>query len=287
MTVPTTPQITSPADGAVVSGVITVAWSASTLPDVVAPGFIASTAQVFAPTVVAGAAPNTVVPSFIASTAQVFAPEVVEGGGVTVYAQDDFTDTDNVLLDAHTPTWGGGAGSGGAWVRTSPGGGAQTNRIYQNALAVSAGGGNVIYHQDDPGVANYAIEVEDETLSTDFIDYRVHVRYNPTTVDYYRFYRTNVGWQIYKTVGGSQAALGAAISDTPVATEVNTYLFEAETTAPGEVTLRIKKNGVEIGSRTDSSSPLLGGAGAQYVGLWNDGGVTTGHKLRHYRVLSL
>lgn len=113
MAIPSAPVITSPADGATVSGVITVEWGASTFPDVVAPSFIASSAAVFAPTVVAGAAPNTIAPSFIASTAQVFAPTVVAGSGSSVFVEDSLTNNNATTLDSHTGE------TGAAWAQHS------------------------------------------------------------------------------------------------------------------------------------------------------------------------
>ena len=108
MTVPTTPQITSPADGAVVSGTITVQWTVSTLPDAIAPDFIASGAVVYEPTVTAGSVPDapvTVAPAFIASTAQVFAPTVTEGAAGGDGLHHRFLRTGNTGRPWSRPCW--------------------------------------------------------------------------------------------------------------------------------------------------------------------------------------
>ena len=145
MAVPTTPQITSPADGAVVSGTITVQWTASTLPDtlVVAGATHAHTAD--EPSLVPASSTLAVQDASHAHTAE--APSLVMADTLAVqdatHAHAAGTPT-LVVASASTTDWGittvGNSGFKSNWVRGMGGQSPNTSGMTLDSVSIYASG---------------------------------------------------------------------------------------------------------------------------------------------------
>lgn len=258
MAIPSTPVVTSPPDGATVSGVITVQWEASSFPDVIAPSFIDATSQVYAPTIQAGSAPNTIAPSFIASGATVYQPTVVEGAaGGTTHFRDDFTDTDAVLVQNHTSTWAGGAGTGSLTKHS----GTNDGKILNNR-AYGADTGAPVYYVTAfaPASADYEIEAVQHRISTlnYIIDYRL--RWDRVADTYYRvtYDVTLSDFRFYRVVAGVSSLIATAANDLAwAAGEGKTVVVRVETNVSGNPVLTVWADGVQQLTFEDTSADKI------------------------------
>lgn len=182
---------------------------------------------------------------------------VEAGGGSSIFASDDFTDTDGTLLQNHTPS------GGGSWIKH----GGQDAQISGNRVIHSSGAEGNYYHSADPTSADYIVAADVVMRSdNDSSEACVLGRQDPnaggTTETYYmaRYATNGNAWQLFKRVSGSFTLLGSFAQALTV-----DQAYRLELSMVGTA-IKLLVDSVERVSVTDSGITAAGKAGLRTVG---------------------
>jgi hypothetical protein len=144
-------------------------------------------------------------------------------------------------------------------------------------------GGTYIYNYAPPS-ANYAVEADlvclSEITDTPGVCARASASASPNDLYLFRYSRTAGGWQIFKTVGGTNTQIGATYAATFTVGQTKTLRFEVNGS-----TLTGKVDGVVAVTATDASITATGRAGLRTSGTPQT--MTTGTHIKNFKVYPL
>ena len=195
---------------------------------------------------------------------------------MATFASDNFNGTDGADLTAHTPS------GGGSWVKAGDGGGRLEITSAGRVMPNSNVNESVYRHSEVPPSSDYEVSADIIRRSDDNqTRMGLALRISTTSDDHYyvRYNNNGDSWLIAKSVGGTQSAIGAAVSQTLTVDQVYRVKFRVQGT-----TLTLLVDDVELASRTDSSHAGPGRAG---IYGFDDATETTGLHLDNWQADTL
>lgn len=188
---------------------------------------------------------------------------------MTVFATDNFTDTDGVLLSAHTPDLGGPVT---AFVANS--GQIKSNELVSDGATLSR-----YFYAGTPDSADYSVQATMDVKSIVISDaIALHARLDPITQNtwyHLEWSQAFLAFRIVKNVAGTSTVLGTW-SSTP---SVGAHTIKLTVTGSGPVHLVATIDGVDRITVDDSTSPITAAgkvglttrlAAAAGTGIWLD-----------------
>lgn len=194
---------------------------------------------------------------------------LASGLSEVTFLQDSFTDTNGVLLDAHTPDIGG-AWEAMGWRGSTTTTGLVNGQISSNSFRSTASttATRAYRNNTDPGLDNYYVEADWSfpILNNSFYDWRMYARMSPTGTGPGAVNRYEAEYLGNVTAGSRQYLLRKFVAGT--GTTLATFTVD-ETGTTRRIRLQVGigfqkvfRDGIEILSATDTEITQRGRVGA-------------------------
>lgn len=184
------------------------------------------------------------------------------------FGQDSFTDTDNTLLQNHTPN------VGGSWIKhTSYGSGEMVILSNQTRNTPLNGNVAVYYNNGAPAGTDYNVSIDVDPVLQQSGNAMGPCARIDTAAD--TFYLLTIviatGWQLYRRTAGSFVQIGSTSNITFTDSVTYTAFLDCAGTTPTTLTTKVNGSGVCGSPQSDPGTPLTA-AGKSGI-RWSDGGI--------------